>query len=614
MNRLRAWARVATDRSVVSRALATSALVGSILTAINQAGEMAAGRSDPGLAVRIALTFLVPFIVSTVSSVAAIRGQRAGHQREYFLLEREIEAINRFPDQNPNPVLRVTANGRLVYANAASAPITSALGVERGDDLPGDVFAELAAAAAASPVRVVEVRSGLRTFAVLPVAVPEFDFLNLYGTDITAARVVERFPDRNPNPVMRTSGDGALVYANAASTPMVQALALSIGDPLPLDLLERVRRASEQAQQAQQAEQAEPEAIEVQGEGRTYALRPVAIPEFGFTNLYGTDVTATRAITKFPDQNSNSVLRVSRDGKLLYANPAAALVQKAFGAEIGQELTRILCERVVAIAEAASPETLEVEQDGRIFALLVVPVFEFGFINVYGTDITAAREVEEANRENERLLLNILPASIAQRLRQGEMLIADQFDEMTVLFADVVDFTRLSMRLTPTELVTMLNEVFSIFDRLADRYALEKIKTIGDAYMVVGGLASHSTDHAARVGAMGLDMIAEVALFRQRTGRELHIRVGMHVGPAVAGVIGIRKFIYDVWGDTVNTASRMESHGMPGRLLVTEATQERLGHTFLFEPHGTIDVKGKGPTSTYFLVERRATAPRVPVA
>ncbi len=113
---------------------------------------------------------------------------------------------------------------------------------------------------------------------------------------------------------------------------------------------------------------------------------------------------------------------------------------------------------------------------------------------------------------------------------------------------------------------------------------------------------------------MGLDMIAEVALFRQRTGRELEIRVGMHVGPAIAGVIGIRKFIYDVWGDTVNTASRMESHGMPGRLLVTEATQERLSHTYLFEPHGAIDVKGKGPTSTYFLVERRATSPRAPVS
>ncbi len=608
MNRHPTWIHIATDRSVVLRALATSVLVGAILTAINSAGDIAAGRADPGLAIRIALTFLVPFVVSMISSVAAIRGQRAGHRQEYLLLEREIEAINRFPDQNPNPVLRVTANGRLVYANAASAPITSALGVDPGDDLPTDLFSELAAAAAVSPARVVEVRSGLRTFAVLPVAVPEFDFLNLYGTDITAAKVVERFPDRNPNPVMRISQDGVLAYANQASAPIANAMRLSVGDPLPPDLLERVRRACEHV------EQAEPEAIEVRGEGRTWALRPVAIPEFGFTNLYGTDVTATRAITKFPDQNPNPVLRVSRDGRLLYANPAAALVQKAFGAEIGQELTQSLCERVVGIAEAASPETLEVEQDGRIFALLVVPVFEFGFINVYGTDITAAREVEEANRENERLLLNILPASIAQRLRQGEMLIADYFDEMTVLFADVVDFTRLSMRLTPTELVTMLNEVFSIFDRLADRYALEKIKTIGDAYMVVGGLASHSTDHAARVGAMGLDMIAEVARFRQRTGRELDIRVGMHVGPAVAGVIGIRKFIYDVWGDTVNTASRMESHGMPGRLLVTEATKERLGHAYLFEPHGTIDVKGKGPTSTYFLVERRATAPRVPVS
>ena len=603
MKRLQEWARIATDRSVVRRALVTCGIVGVILVAINHGDALLRGELDAGRALAIALTVLVPYLVATVSSVAAIVGRRSGDTREYQLLEREIEAINRFPGQNPNPVLRVAAEGRLLYANASSEPITSALGVAVGDRLAPDLLAELQRAAADSPPRSIELRSGQRTFAVLPVAVPEFDVVNLYGTDITARKVIDKFPDQNPNPVLRMTDDGRLLYANAASARLTGALGLRLGDTFPPDLLGRLRRAREEA--ASPLAPAEP--VEVVAGAQTYALRPVAISEFGFTNIYGTDITAMKAITKFPDQNPNPVFRLSPDGRLAYANRTSALITKALGAEVGDRVPADFFDRVqaflaaaaspAAASTAAPPDPIELSADRRLFALLPVWVPEFDFINVYGTDITAAREVE-------RLLLNILPAPIAQRLRQGEMVIADQFDEMTVLFADVVDFTKLASRLSPTEVVDVLNGVFSIFDRLADRYGLEKIKTIGDAYMVVGGLTPEHADHAERVADMGLDMIGEVARFRNGHARDLEIRAGMHVGPAVAGVIGIKKFIYDVWGDTVNTASRMESHGVPGRLQVTESTYERLKDAFRFEPRGTVEVKGKGPTSTYLLVER----------
>jgi class 3 adenylate cyclase len=235
-----------------------------------------------------------------------------------------------------------------------------------------------------------------------------------------------------------------------------------------------------------------------------------------------------------------------------------------------------------------------------------VSLYEFESINLYGTEVTAARAVDKANRENERLLLNILPPSIADRLRGGETVIADRFDEMTVLFADCVGFTELSSYLSPAELVVVLNEVFSMFDTLADRYGLEKIKTIGDAYMVVGGLEPdpEGRSHVARVAEMALDMIDAVAAYRERTGSSLEVRIGMHAGPTVAGVIGLKKFIYDVWGDAVNTASRMESTGVPGRIQVSEQTQERLGSEFAFEPRGEIEIKGKGRLRTWFLVGR----------
>jgi adenylate cyclase len=215
------------------------------------------------------------------------------------------------------------------------------------------------------------------------------------------------------------------------------------------------------------------------------------------------------------------------------------------------------------------------------------------------------REMEKAQDRSERLLLNILPKPIADRLRRDPSTIADALTEVTVLFADIVDFTKFSAKLSAEELVAFLNEVFSSFDHLADRYGLEKIKTIGDAYMVVGGLPSSHHQSAEAVAEMALRMgetLEKICVDRRII--RLALRIGVHTGPVVAGVIGQKKFIYDLWGDTVNTASRMESQSLPGRIQVTEATFERLRQKFEFEPRGAIEVKGKGPMATYFLLRR----------
>jgi class 3 adenylate cyclase len=205
----------------------------------------------------------------------------------------------------------------------------------------------------------------------------------------------------------------------------------------------------------------------------------------------------------------------------------------------------------------------------------------------------------------ERLLLNILPTPIAQRLKDGAATIADAHPAVTVLFADLVGFTPLAAGLPSTEVVGVLNEVFSRFDRLAARFGLEKIKTIGDAYMAVAGLPDPAADHARRAADMALAMVDELAAYDREHDRALSIRVGLHAGAVTAGVIGVTKFSYDLWGDTVNTASRLESHGEPGRVHVSEAVRVALdGNAYTFEDRGLVPLKGKGELRTFFLGRR----------
>jgi class 3 adenylate cyclase len=232
----------------------------------------------------------------------------------------------------------------------------------------------------------------------------------------------------------------------------------------------------------------------------------------------------------------------------------------------------------------------------------VPDVVLLGAVLVLGAAIRNRRELDLEREKSERLLLNVLPAPIAARLKQTEGVIADGFPEVTVLFADIVDFTSRSERIAPEQVVEVLNDLFSAFDRLAWQRGLEKIKTIGDAYMVVGGLPEPRPDHAEAVAEMALTMLEEVAGRSDPSGRPLAVRIGIDTGPVVAGVIGTSRFSYDLWGDTVNTASRMESHGVPGCIQVTGRTYRRLRDRYRFQRRGPIPVKGKGDVVTYFLV------------
>ena len=218
-------------------------------------------------------------------------------------------------------------------------------------------------------------------------------------------------------------------------------------------------------------------------------------------------------------------------------------------------------------------------------------------------DALSALRIEQDKAES--LLLNILPRSIADRLKADTHTIADQFSSASILFADVVDFTRLSERLPPADVVGVLDHLFSHFDTLAERHRLEKIKTIGDCYMVAAGVPEPRPDHARALALMALDMLEAMRSSDDVNHLGLELRIGINSGPVVAGVIGTKRFLYDLWGDAVNTASRMESHGTPGRIQITRATYDLLADEFECEPRGTITVKGKGEMDVWYVVGLR---------
>ena len=226
-------------------------------------------------------------------------------------------------------------------------------------------------------------------------------------------------------------------------------------------------------------------------------------------------------------------------------------------------------------------------------------------ISVFFHDITQRKKMESELRKErnktENLLLNLLPEPIAERLKEEPGVIADKFEKATILFADLVNFTHISTTMPATKLVYLLNEIFSSFDELTEKHGLEKIKTIGDAYMVAGGIPIARPDHAEASAEMALDMLVAIDELNVKLEATFDLRIGINSGPVVAGVIGTKKFIYDLWGNAVNTASRMESHGVPGRIQVSFYTYELLRDKYEFEERGSIDIKGQGEMRTYFL-------------
>jgi adenylate cyclase len=314
------------------------------------------------------------------------------------------------------------------------------------------------------------------------------------------------------------------------------------------------------------------------------------------------------------------------DMPLIYVNPAFERITGYSASEVlgyncrflqGKRTDRSQVDRLRKAIDAGKHCTvtlLNYRQDGTPFwnELTISPIYDENdrlthFIGVQADvsdRVIAEKALKVEKAKSEKLLLNILPQSIVTKLKQDPSSIAEYFEDVTILFADIVGFTPLASRLQPLELVNLLNQIFSTFDRLAEKHGVEKIKTIGDAYMAAGGLPIPQENHADAIADMAIEMQVAIAEFCQQTGEDLQIRIGINTGSAIAGVIGIKKFIYDLWGDAVNVASRLESSGLPGQIQVSQATHDRLQNRYLLEERGEIFVKGKGEMKTYWLIDK----------
>jgi PAS domain S-box-containing protein len=326
-------------------------------------------------------------------------------------------------------------------------------------------------------------------------------------------------------------------------------------------------------------------------------------------------------------ENANDLIQsVTPYGRLEYVNRAwlqtlgytQAEIQKInlfdiIHPDFQEECREVFC-RVMSGEKLEQLTTVFVSKDGeKIFVEGNInckfvegkPVATRGIFRNMTGGIVAEEAVRHQQQQTERVLLDILPEAIFNRLKEEPGTITEDFANVTVLFADIIGFTEIASQISAIQLVNILNKIFSVFDQLTERYGLEKIKTIGDAYMVVGGLPRRCPNHAQAIAQMALDMQTAIAQFNTENNKNFSIRIGIHSGLVVAGVIGIKKFTYDLWGDTVNIASRMQSQGLAGKIQVTEVTYKCLRDEFLFEKRGEIEIKGKGKMTTYVLVSRK---------
>lgn len=408
--------------------------------------------------------------------------------------------------------------------------------------------------------------------------------------------------------------DGQLMWVSAS----VQPLNLSRKPTLLTTLYDISDRKQAEAalRQSQEELQQQAQDLERRVEQRTLELRQAeekyrsifenAAEGIFQTTLEGRYLNANPALAEIYgyDSPEEMIAKITDIGQQLYVQPRRRdeilAYLKRFNSVTGFE-SEIYCRDGTIIWISENMRAVK-DSEGRIL------YFEGSVRNI--TDRKSAEEeIRRQRMMSERLLLNVLPQPIAERLKRGEKTIADSFAEATVLFADIANFTELSSHISPAELVNLLNDIFSAFDNLADQHEVEKIKTIGDAYMVVGGVPNPRPDHVAKIADMALDMIEAVRQFKTSNNQLVTLRIGIHTGPVVAGVIGARKFIYDLWGDTVNIASRMESQGEAGQIQVTDAVHERLKKRYRFQERGNLDVKGKGLMSTHWLLERKIQMP-----
>jgi len=500
-------------------------------------------------------------------------------------LQQKIDSILKFPDQNPNPVLKVDMEGALLYTNDAGKKIINSWKITLGDIAPIEIINH-SQLKSEGPL---ELTIENKTYSFHIVPVPEFSFICIYGTDITAMKAITKFPNQNPNPVLKINMEGKLIYANKAAAPIQIEWEGKLNNYAPLEIVSHAKANTKSP-------------LEVAIGSSTFSLHIVPVPEFNFICIYGTDITAMKAITKFPDQNPNPVLKIDIHGNLLYANKAATHIQKTWKVQIGEKLP----DSIYEASNQKQDGPLELEIQNKTYTFHIVPVPEFGFINIYGTDITAAKD-------NQTILLKLtkyFSPQVYESIFSGdlEVKIQTKRKRLSVFFSDIKGFSEITEKLEPEVLTEIITEYLTAMTNIAVKYGGTVDKYIGDAIMVFFGdpKTRGPKEDAISCVKMALEMNAKLCDIRkgwQEKGisQPLDIRIGIHTDTCTVGNFGSHdRLDYTTIGNGVNLASRLESNAKANQILISEDTYLLVRDTIQCEKLEKITVKNiKHPIQTY---------------
>ena len=502
-----------------------------------------------------------------------------------------IDILKKFPDQNPNPVIRVSGNGILEYYNHPSESIIKFYDIKVNKKVGNDLMEHINYAIS-KKVHSFEIKLESLSYSFKCVYVEELNGINIYGTDITAKKVIDQFPDSNPNPVMRVSYQGVLGYYNDASSKLVEALNLKIHETVPNPLLKYVGEVSISGQSAK---------YEIQVGNYTYAASFVPVLEFQFIIVYATDVTALKVIEKFPNQNPNPVFRVDLEGNLNYFNEASNYIVDKISAEVGTRLPKEFLENLLN-----GENRFELEIGSKSYVFDIVKIKEFSFYLIYGTDITDSKDKEKILEK----LSKYFSPQVYNSIFSGELdvTINTKRKNLTVFFSDIKSFTTITEKLEPEILTDLITNYLTEMTNIAIKYGGTVDKYIGDAIMIFFGdpQSMGTKKDALACVSMALEMKKKLRKLKkdwERTGlsESLDVRMGIHTDVCTVGNFGSSdRLDYTVLGNGVNLASRLESMAGANEILISENTHNLINKDVQSQFFSEITVKGKAhPVKAY---------------
>ncbi len=508
----------------------------------------------------------------------------------------------KFPDQNPNPILRLSVDGRLEYYNQPSKPIINYFSLKMNEKVNDDLFIHVNPTLSKKEHEF-EIKLEFTFYSFKCVYVEELNGINIYGTDITAKKTIDKFPDSNPNPVLRVSYKGILNYHNKGSINLVHALKLKVSKIVPKSIFQYLEEVALSGQSS---------IYEIQAGNFTYSASFVPIPELQFIIIYATDITAYKVIKKFPSQNPNPVLRVDTNWKMNYFNESSKYIVENTNAGIGEKLPKEFLQNIFN-----TKSEFELDIGSKTYAFNIVKVKEFGFNLIYGTDITDSKDKEKIlNKLSKYFSPQVYNSIFSGKL---DVTINTKRKNLTVFFSDIKSFTTITEKLEPEILTKLITNYLTEMTEIAVAYGGTVDKYIGDAIMIFFGdpLSNGLKKDALACVSMALEMKKRLRKLKrdwEKTGlsESLDVRMGIHTDVCTVGNFGsIDRLDYTVLGNGVNLASRLESLANSNEILISENTYNLINSDIESRFFKEVQIKGKShPVKAYQVLDKISKKPR----